>query len=139
MIREISYLVNVYYYFYYSKLFPWLFFSYKNLVSTGGSQRMFFLSYLFLVLYYSYDLFIMINGKWNTSFFFLTWIEPKIIASLIFTQKGMLKSVNIHIFFLMQSQDCNMPIYTKSRATQLYQNGFQKENWFSILLSLLKQ
>lgn len=77
MIREISYLVNVYYYFYYSKLFPWLFFSYKNLVSTGGSQRMFFLSYLFLVLYYSYDLFIMINGKWNTSFFFFNLDRAK--------------------------------------------------------------
>lgn len=117
-IRENLYWVNVYFIIVFTVanfflefffFFPLIKFSKYRQLTKGSSKRMFSLSYSLLALSYSCDLFIIING---ILFFSWTWIEPNIIASLIFTQKGMLKSVNIlFFFFYVVSQKCNVPIY----------------------------
>ena len=88
--------------------FPLIKFSKYQRLTKGSSKRMFSLSYSLLALSYLCDLFIIING---ILFFSWTWIEPNLIASLIFAQKGMLKSVNIHFFFLCGKPEMNVPIY----------------------------
>ena len=138
-IRENLYWVNVYFIivftvanYFLEFFFPPIKFSKYQQRTKGSSKRMFSLSYSLLALSYLCDLFIIING---ILFFSWTRIEPNLIASLIFAQKGMLKSVNILFFFFYVVSQKWMCQYILGNT--IISNGFQKYNWFSILLKFL--